>query len=37
MRTQPLTAQHWRLLAVVALFLNVLVWGCALLLIFERL
>jgi len=31
-----LTASHWRLLAIIALFLNVVVWGSALLLIFDR-
>lgn len=36
MSSQPLAVHHWRLLAVVALFLNVLVWGCALLRLFDR-
>jgi len=36
MNTRLLTAHHWRLLAVVALFFNVLVWGCALLRLLDR-
>lgn len=31
-----MTASHWKFLTSVVLFLNILVWGCALLIIFNR-
>lgn len=36
MNTQLFTARHWIFLVTVVLFFNVMVWGCACLLIFNR-
>jgi hypothetical protein len=32
---QSFTARHWLFMASVAAFLNVVVWGCAVLMIFR--